>query len=120
MINRLSLGKLGERIACGYLNSLGYKIIEMNHKDRWEEIDIVALEKEMLVFVEVKTRMKSDRITPEDSMTPRKIRQISRSAVHYKIKNPKLPQNLRIDYIGIVLKDNLEVERIRLEKNISM
>ena len=119
-MDNLSLGKMGERIACSYLNNLGYKIIELNYRGRWEEIDIIALDKDTLVFVEVKTRMASDRLTPEDSMTTKKINQISRSAIHYKIKNPKLPENLRIDYVGIVLKENLEVERIRLEKNISL
>jgi len=119
MRNNLSLGRLGERIAAQYLSSQGYKIIEMNFHKRWGEIDIVARDDDTLVFVEVKTRMVGDRISPEESMTSHKINFLKKSALFYKMKHPKLPETLRIDFVGIELDEGLKAKRINLIKNIT-
>lgn len=118
-MQNISLGKLGERIAANYLTSQGYKIIEMNFRKRWGEIDVVALDKSTLVFVEVKTRMESDRITPEESITPKKVASLKSTAIFYKNSHPKLPETLRIDFVGIVLDRNLKPVKINLIKSIS-
>lgn len=49
-------GKIGEDMATEYLNKKGYKILERNFECRQGEIDIIALDKDEIVFVEVKTR----------------------------------------------------------------
>lgn len=118
-MDNLSLGRLGERIASEYLSSQGYKIIEMNFQKRWGEIDIVALELGTLVFVEVKTRMVGDFISPEDSMSSHKINTLKKSAYFYSVKHPELPQALRIDFVGIEMNNNLKPIRINLIKNIT-
>lgn len=118
-MENISLGKLGERIAANFLSFKGYRIIEMNFHKRWGEIDIVAIDQDTLVFVEVKTRMEFDRINPEESITPRKIRTLKRSALFYKNLHLELPELLRIDFVGVVLKNDLKVERINHIKNIS-
>lgn len=118
-MDNLSLGKLGERIAASYLAKQGYKIIEMNFKKRWGEIDIVAQEKDILVFVEVKTRIEGDRISPKDSMTFKKINSLKRSLLFYKAKHPELPENLRLDFVGIILNKNLKQAKIDLIRNVS-
>lgn len=118
-MQNISLGKLGERIAANYLTSQGYQVIEMNFRKRWGEIDIVALDKDTLVFVEVKTRMEFDRITPEESITPKKVASLKNTAVFYKNSHPKLPETLRIDFVGIVLDQNLKPKRINQIKNIT-
>ena len=119
-----SLGKMGEKLAADFLASKGYEIIEMNFNKRWGEIDIVAIEKgesneKTLVFVEVKTRMESDKVSPEESITPWKIKTLKRTALFYKTLHPELPKLLRIDFVGLVLKNNLRLERINHIKNIS-
>ncbi len=50
------LGKLGEDIACKYLEKEGYSVIARNYTVRGGEIDIVAVEENFVVFVEVKCR----------------------------------------------------------------
>ena len=50
------IGRYGEDIACDYLKSKRYKIIERNFHASHNEIDIIAQNKEYIVFVEVKTR----------------------------------------------------------------
>ena len=54
--NNLLLGRLGEKEAEKYLSSNNYKIIARNFRTRNGEIDIVAQENNILVFVEVKSR----------------------------------------------------------------
>lgn len=118
-MENISLGKLGERLAANFLSSKGYQIIEMNFHKRWGEIDIVAQDKDTLVFVEVKTRMESDRISPEESITPWKIKTLKRTALFYKNLHPELPELLRIDFVGVVLKNDFEVKKINHIENIS-
>jgi putative endonuclease len=52
----LLLGRKGERIACRYLLKEGFDILARRHQGRTGELDIIAFEKEILVFLEVKTR----------------------------------------------------------------
>lgn len=118
-MDNLSLGRLGERMAAEYLSRKGFKIIEMNFRNRCGELDIVAQEGETMVFVEVKTRMIGDRISPEDSMTPWKINFVKRSGLYYKSLHPELPELLRIDFVGIVLDDSYQKVRINYVRNIS-
>lgn len=118
-MDNLSLGRLGEKIASEYLSREGYKILEMNFQKRWGEIDIVALELGTLVFVEVKTRMMGDFISPEESISYHKMNSLKKSAYFYKGKHPELPEALRIDFIGIEMNNNLKPIRINLIKNIT-
>lgn len=125
MQDNLSLGRLGEKIASEYLRKYGHKIIEMNFHKRWGEIDIISIDSSAgsgqatLVFIEVKTRMENDRISPEDSMTAHKINTVKKTALFYKAFHKNLPECLRIDFIGIVLDDNLKTKRINYVRNIS-
>lgn len=124
-MNNISLGKLGEQIASEYLQKQGYKIIETNFYKRWGEIDIVTIDplaskgQDVLVIVEVKTRMEGDRITPEESMTTWKIRTLKRTALFYKNLHPELPQLMRIDFVGVRLNSELKPTKINLIKNIT-
>ena len=57
--NNLS-GAWGEAIAAAYLRKKRYKIIGTNYHSRFGEIDLIAVNREFLVFVEVKTRKSAD------------------------------------------------------------
>lgn len=98
-----SLGKLGEDLACEYLSKHGYRILERNFKRRYGELDIVALSGTVLVFIEVKTRIGNSFGLPEEAVTPRKLREVIKTAGFYKLLHPELPESLRIDVIGIEL-----------------
>ena len=54
--DRQSLGKLGEDLACAELHRRGYEILERRYRTRFGEIDIVARDGDVTVFVEVKAR----------------------------------------------------------------
>ena len=95
------LGKQGEDMATEYLRRRGYTILDRNFKARYGEIDIIALDHNILVFVEVKTREDASFGTPEEAVTPRKLREVVRTTEYYKMLHPELPDAMRVDVIGI-------------------
>ena len=113
------IAKIGEYLACKYLQKKGYRIIERNFRKGYGELDIVAIEKESLVFVEVKTRIGNLYGTPLESITPWKLRSITKTAVFYKTMNKNLPDSLRIDAVSVKLYHDKSLESIELVKNIS-
>ena len=80
---RLTLGRLGEKLALTYLQDLGYKILSRNYRIRLGEVDIIAEDNGTLVFIEVKTRYGDSCGLPFEAVTPRKQRQLSKVALEY-------------------------------------
>ncbi len=109
---------LGENKACEYLRKLGFKIIERNFRKGYGEIDIVALDKDVLAFIEVKTRTSNQFGTPLEAITYWKLRSLIRTAQYYKMTHPNLPESLRIDAVSVILNGQ-DVQSIELTKNIS-
>ncbi len=102
-----TIGKIGEQLACKFLHGLGYKLLDRNYLIRQGEIDIVAQKKDVLVFVEVKTR-KSDRFgTAAEAVTWRKRQSIMLTALNYiQVKSPCY-KSYQFDVIEVYLdKDN--------------
>lgn len=113
------LARKGEDLASEYLRKRGYKIIERNFRKDYGEIDIIAIFKDILVFVEVKTRASNNFGTPFESITHWKLNTLLKTAQFYKLKNPKLPDALRIDAISVTIDKvggSSEIEHI---ENIS-
>jgi putative endonuclease len=113
-------GIKGEAIAAEFLKKKGYKILERNFRAKTGEIDLIALDSDTLVFVEVKARHTHEFGTPLDAITQWKLNSLIKTAQLYKIKNPKLPENLRIDAVAITLDARSAVKSIELVKNISL
>jgi putative endonuclease len=111
------LGSTGERLAIKLLKKKGYKVLEKNFRSKFGEIDIVGLDKDTLVFIEVKTRWTREYGPPEEAVTPRKIRSIIKTGQYYKLLHPEQPEALRIDVVTIdFFKKNGET---RLIKNVT-
>ncbi len=78
-------GRAAEARAAEYLEERGYRIIGRNVRiGRLGELDLVAYDGEVLVFVEVKARTSARFGLPEEALTPRKRRQILRVAQAYR------------------------------------
>ncbi len=92
---------LGENLALKHLKNKGFKFIDRNYSCRFGEIDLIMRERNTLVFVEVKTRWSKKYGTPEEAVTPYKLKSIVTTAHHFVSSNPKLPKSLRIDVIAI-------------------
>jgi len=116
--NRHQLGQQGENSAASFLISRGYKIIEKNFRTAAGEIDIIAQDKNTLVFVEVKARQSLEYGFPEEAVTQSKIATITRVGEYYSKLHPEFPQALRIDVLALGPKDETGHWRIKLFKNI--
>ena len=77
------IGKWGEQIAEQYLRDKGCEIMDRNARTPFGEIDIVARQGEMILFVEVKTRTSNKMGLPEESITARKRTHMLGAAEHY-------------------------------------
>lgn len=96
-----TIGVQGEQIAADYLVKKGYKILDRNWHIRGGEIDIVALKRDKLYFVEVKTRTSNAFGTPEESVGYHKLEFLKRTALFYLQTHPKLLQSYQIDVIAL-------------------
>src|SRR3954470_17269140 len=79
------LGAEGEALAEAHLLKKGYQILRRNYKTRRGEIDIIAMDRDVTVFVEVKT-FKDNRwegVSPAENVTPAKQRQVVQTAKAY-------------------------------------
>mgnify|MGYP006269306337 FL=1 len=108
------LGKKGEEVALRFLKKKGYRVIEQNYVCKMGEMDIIAKEKDTLVFVEVKTRTSMAFGPPQLAVTPIKQRQLSKVALNF-LKEKKLEDiKARFDVVAILLlPEKEEIELIR-------
>ena len=104
------IGDTGEGLAADYLVGQGYKIIKRNYRTPFGEIDIIALDKDTLVFVEVKKKTGDGFGAPAEMITPRKIGKIRRTAECYILEKELKNLLWRID---AVLIDGAKVELLR-------
>lgn len=101
LTDRQSIGKLGESLACEELTRLGYAIFATRHRTRFGEIDIIAEQAGVVVFVEVKAR-RSDRCgSAAESITPRKQRRVAAMALDYLAWEGRLDRPCRFDVVAI-------------------
>jgi putative endonuclease len=109
-----SLGKDGEQIAVKYLKSNGFKILDTNFRCAIGEIDIVAKEKDIIVFIEVKTRQSDTFTEPFESVGKRKQAKIKDLAEHYMQDKDYLDCDIRFDVLSITAKDkDTKIEHIK-------
>ncbi|OGE19646.1 YraN family protein [Candidatus Daviesbacteria bacterium RIFCSPLOWO2_02_FULL_41_8] len=113
------VGNSGEETACRYLQKQGYKILGRNYRIRGGEIDIVAKDKEALVFVEVKTRWSHEYGSPAESMTPWKIKFLLKTAKFYVQKIGWGNREYRLDFVGVDFAGSGDNPKIELIKNIT-
>ncbi|MDD5465713.1 MAG: YraN family protein [Candidatus Omnitrophica bacterium] len=103
--NKLEFGKEAERAAADFLKAKGYKIRERNYRTKFGEIDIIAQDKDVICFVEVKARHSLNLGYPEEAVFTRKQRQISKAAIYYLKTNRLLEKPARFDVLALLYKD---------------
>lgn len=118
MLNRFQIfGKKGEAMAAKHLKKMGYTILEKNHKNRMGEIDIIAKDKQVLVFVEVKSRSSSSYGTPEAAIHPEKIQKLTRAALFYLKAHQITGSPARFDVVSVYLENKKEKPVIKVIQN---
>ncbi|MBI4266960.1 MAG: YraN family protein [Chloroflexi bacterium] len=116
-MTRRETGILGEKIALDFLKKRGYRILETNYRCREGEIDIVARQKDCLVFIEVRAKRSLAFGTPEESITPAKLAKLRTVAAHYQQTHKDLPAQCRIDVVALELDSKNKPARIELIEN---
>ena len=112
-MTNITTGRHGEEIAKEYLIKQGYKILETNiHFSHYSEIDIIAKDKNTLVFCEVKTRTSTVCGTPFEAITKTKYEKIKKGIYLYLQEN-KDYKKYRIDAISIILKPKIEIKHLK-------
>ena len=115
----LSTGQLGENIACHYLKKKGYTIVARNYTNsegvRLGEIDIIALYKGRIVFVEVKTRIEryTEELPPEANINRDKLRKLTRIANVYLRSTRQQDRAYGFDAISVLINETDGKARIR-------
>ena len=99
---RQILGARGEKAAARYLRRHGYKVLLRNFRSGKAEVDIVARDKDWLVFVEVKTRETEEFGAPSEAVDREKQSNVSKGALAYLrlLGNPKI--HFRFDVVEVV------------------
>jgi putative endonuclease len=98
---RQSLGRLGEDVACGELERLGYAILSRRYRSRFGEIDIVARHGDEIVFVEVKARAGHEFGGGAAAVTPWKQRRIAQMALDYLSRYKLHDRPCRFDVVTV-------------------
>lgn len=106
MQNNREIGARYEQIAGKYLQERGLKILEYNFHCSKGEIDIVAKDKETLVFVEVKYRRTLGSGSPLEAVNRKKQMVISKCAKYYMMYHCRYEMACRFDVIGILGEDS--------------
>lgn len=99
--SRKELGEKGEKAAQMFLKDRGMEIVETNWKCSYGEADIIALNEDVLVFCEVKTRKTTSAGIPEEAVTLAKQKRYSNIARVYTSRCDLAFKEIRFDVIGI-------------------
>lgn len=109
------IGYLSEQLAITALQQKGFQILESNFQNRFGEIDIIARDKNILVFVEVKSKTGLTFGTPEEMINARKLKKVQNMAAIY-MKGQIQP--CRIDVVAIVLSADNKLLRLTHYENV--
>lgn len=120
-------GEIGENIACRYLSSKGFTIIERNYTRRCGEIDIVAQKKNIIHFVEVKSVVEHafweketlDTIRPEENMHAQKIKRLRSIIVSYLSEKDSEENTLwKFDVLTVVLDPEEKKAKVEMIEDV--
>ena len=109
------IGIKGEQIAAAFLLNKGYIILHQNWRSGKKELDIIALNNDILVIVEIKTRSSYDISFPEEAVTKKKQQFLKLAAQAFADANPEY-NNIRFDIISILLDGETVKEIVHFEE----
>lgn len=114
MYYKQETGKEGEDIAVNYLKSIGYSVIERNFECRQGEIDIIALDKNEIVFIEVKTRRNKKYGLAVEAVNDTKKKHFCKAVEYYLYSRNLQDDFIRLDVIEIYLsKGKVNINHIK-------
>jgi putative endonuclease len=118
MIHNQKIGKFGEDLARQYLERKGYSIVDLNYKNSYQEIDIIAKIKKEIVFFEVKTRVNLVFGPAEEAISQKKLNCLKKAIGDYLYKYHIDPESARLDFLAIDIDKNTKKAKIKHFKAI--
>ena len=112
-----TLGQRGEQAAARFLRRLGYTIVARSDRSRIGEIDLIAVDKRTVVFVEVKTRRSHDKGHPADAVDAEKQRRLTRAALTFLKHHELLENSSRFDVVAVTWPEDKRRPTIEHFKN---
>ena len=97
------VGRLAETLAAGYLELIGFRLLDRNVRLGPREIDLVAEHDGWLIMVEVRFRRSLERGLPEETIHPGKRRHLMRAGMTYWLRHGRDRGRLRFDLVTIGL-----------------
>jgi putative endonuclease len=116
MKHNQTIGRWGEETVAAYLIQRGYEIVARNARTPYGEIDIIARQDDITIFVEVKTLTSSKNFFPEQNVTVRKRNHMLACAEHYAAEHAI--DHWQIDVIAVEGKQGLEPKITHFENAI--
>jgi putative endonuclease len=127
--DKQKVGKLGEDVACKFLEKHGFTIEETNYTKKWGEIDIIANKEGKIYFIEVKSvscvtlpdfKDSNDLNTkrPEDNLHPWKLKRLSRTIQTYLIHKRVGNTPWQFDVLIVYLDMGKRTARVRVIDNV--
>lgn len=113
----LSLGERGEHAATKFLKRRGYKIVFTRHRQRYGEVDIIAVDGQTIVFAEVKTRRDASLGRPAEAVDSERQQRQTRAALAFLKSHGLLEYASRFDVIEVVWPSEKKRPDIRHIKN---
>ena len=111
------IGRRGERIAVSWLRSRGHAILSRNYRGpKGGEVDIIARQGRLLIFIEVKTRTAGQRVRPLDSVGRDKQALIARGARHWISQLGHAKPAWRYDVLEVLMREG-ELPEVRQIRN---
>jgi putative endonuclease len=110
MDDRADLGRRGEKQAERLLRRKRYRIVCRNYRCPAGEIDLIALDGKIVVFVEVKTRSSDELADPADAVNLEKQRRLSRSARCFIQQTDSQDRACRFDVVTIVVQPDAKLD----------
>ena len=112
-----SFGASGEHAAERYLTRMGYRIIARQHRNAGGELDLVAIDKDTVVFIEVKTRQGAEHGLPVDAITADKQRRLTRAALVFLKQRGWLDRRCRFDVVAVIWPEGTREPQITHYQN---
>ena len=106
------IGKLGEKLVCKWYTNRKYKLLDINYRTRLGEIDIIAMKKKEIVFIEVKPRKNSNFKEAKEAVTFSKQSKIKAAAAQFLAENDFEDFNVRFDVAEVYHPENNPVINI--------
>ncbi|WP_291378675.1 YraN family protein [Demequina sp.] len=98
-----AVGRYGERVVAERLTALGWEVLERNWRCALGELDIVAVDRDCIVAVEVKTRRTATFGSALEAVTPAKVARIRKLLAAWLASQPRTFGEVRIDVVGVTL-----------------